>query len=274
MNKFGFNINLKMSPGHIEMLGEEMLGSGLYEAVEVTYYGHMEHTNVTGYNQAVRSIVEKYHPQVTVHIPAYNLTEENHTLREAISREIESCLDYTLSLGGREMIMHAGYHIVGLHVPNLWGDKDAVNARQRQWNLSVEIMQKACDMAAERNMMIYTENLSTREITVTCTDLKKYLRDVDRENLKIVFDIGHSFYTGNDIPKEVEIAGNDLRHLHLHDNMGNGDQHLCLGDGGIEYGPFFDMLKKVGYPGLYMMELGYCTPENLKRSRELIQSLV
>lgn len=274
MNKFGFNINLKMTPEHIKLLGETMLGTGLYEAIEVTYYENMEHVDTKPYNSAVKEIAEAWHPQVTVHIPAFNPTEESSTIRAAILHEAESCLDYTKSLGGREMIMHSGYLHMGHHVPAQAGGKESMPADKKVWNLSVEMMKRVCDLAAERGMTVYTENLSKRELTVTCADLNRYLCDVGRDNLGIVFDIGHSFYTGNEIPKEVRTAGKNLKHLHLHDNGGRTDEHLSLGEGKIDYDSFCRALKDVEYKGLYMMELGYCTPENLKSSREIIRKLV
>lgn len=273
MYTFGFNINLKMTPEHIRMLGETMLGTRLYEAIEVTYYEHMENVDVRPYNQAVKKMVETYHPQVTVHLPAFNLAEESHTIRKAILKEIEHCLDYTSELGGSAIIIHSGYIDTGLHVPVLRTLSGGNGQVKKSWALSVEMMQKACGLAEERGMMIYTENLSKRELTVTCTDLRQYLLDVGRDNLKIVFDIGHSYYTGNDIPREVRTAGKSLCHLHLHDNFGERDEHLSIGEGKIDYQGFCKALDEVGYRGIYMMELGECSVENLKRSREIISSM-
>lgn len=273
MYTFGFNINLKMTPEHICMLGKTMLGTSLYEAIEPTYYEHMEHVDVRPYNQALKEIVETYQPQVTVHLPAFNLAEESRTIRAAILKEIEHCLDYTSELGGKAIIIHSGYMDTGLHVPVPRSFSGGNAQGEKSWILSVEMMQKACDLAEERGMEIYTENLSKRELTVTCADLKRYLLDVGRDNLKVVFDIGHSYYTGNDIPDEVRALGKSLCHLHLHDNFGERDEHLTLGEGRIDYRGFCKALEEVGYVGIYMMELGECSVENLKKSREIITAM-
>ncbi|MDD3339313.1 MAG: sugar phosphate isomerase/epimerase, partial [Lachnospiraceae bacterium] len=91
--------------------------------------------------------------------------------------------------------------------------------------------------------------------------------------LKIVFDVGHGNYLGKDPYTEVMHAGKELKHLHIHDNHGIGpegpkDEHLPVGEGNIDYDGFAKGLLEVGYEGLYMMELHYCTEENLEQCRQ------
>ena len=66
MSTFGFNINLKNTPQEILELGDRCLADGSYGAIEVTYYEDMQDVDTFYYNQAIRAIVEKYHPQDVV----------------------------------------------------------------------------------------------------------------------------------------------------------------------------------------------------------------
>lgn len=161
MERFGFNINLKNSPEEILELGESALKNGDFEAIEVTYYEHKEHVDTTAYNKAIKTIVEKYHPQVLVHISGFNLAEENSTLRKAILDEVKNCIDYTEYLGGKEIVIHSGDRYAGLHVPVVHEDGSRPSPEEmyeRSFELSVELMRKACDLAAEkRNDLIYGE---------------------------------------------------------------------------------------------------------------------
>ncbi len=279
--KFGFNINLKMTPEDIRKLGDTVLKQGLYEAIEVTYYENMEHVDTTEYNEAIMEIISKYNPQVLVHISAFNLAEENSTLRNAIMKEIQNCIAYTKKLGGKEIIIHSGFIGYGLHVPivrpdgGIITDKDVM---KKGWDLSVEMMRKACDWAKDENMTLYTENLNGSQLTVTSQELLAYLKDVGRDNLKLVFDVGHCYHMGKNVYSEVVEAGNFLGHLHIHDNhgqkkKGHQDEHLPLGEGTLEVLEFVKGLKQVNYNGLYMMEISLCTEENLVSSRNLLKEI-
>lgn len=280
MKKYGFNINFKMTPQEIRELGKAYLGSGQYEAIEVTYYENMMNTDTTEYNQAISEIIQLYHPQVLVHISAFNLAEENSTIRKAIVEEIKNCINYTVHLGGREVVIHSGSKDAALHVP-IVHEKGARSTQeenyQKAWGLSVEMMREACDLAKEQGVQLYTENLNGDQITVTSEVLRKYIEEIDRDNLKIVFDVGHCHHMGYDIVSEVKIAGDLLAHLHIHDNHGYKetgflDEHAPLGEGTIDFKKFTDALKEVHYDGLYMMELFYCNIENLKTCREVLES--
>lgn len=282
MERFGFNINLKMTPDDIRKVGEAVLRDGSYQAIEVTYYEHMEHVDTREYNAAVKEIADKYHPQVLVHISGFNLAEENSTLRKGILEEIKNCIVYTKWLGGKEIIIHSGDRSAGIHVPVIRPDGAPATAKdiyERAFLLSVEMMQCACDLAKAEGMILYTENLNGAQLTITTEDLKRYLTAVNRENIKLVFDVGHCYHMGEEIYSEVTAAGNLLQHLHIHDNHGprkegRQDEHLPIGEGTIDYNQFIKALTEIQYHGLYMMEFYLCTPENLQNSRKILMSIL
>lgn len=115
-------------------------------------------------------------------------------------------------------------------------------------------------------MTLYTENLNGgNQLTITMEQLLRYVKTVDRDNLKIVFDVGHCHRMVGAIYQEVVKAGDLLKHLHIHDNHGTGDEHLPVGEGTLDFEEFVRGLKAVEYSGLYMMELYQATSENLKR---------
>lgn len=271
MSRFGFNINWKNSPEQILELGERYLKTGLYQAIEVTYYENMEGIDTFAYNQAVRTLVERYHPQVLVHVSAFNLSEENAVIRNAIFSEIENCMKYTASLGGKEVIIHGGFLSSGMHVPILHEDHSRPSREEtyeKAWKLTVKMLKRVCILAKEYGMTLYTENLNQDHLTTDSRALNRLLDDVNMDNLKIVFDIGHCSQNGYNIVDDVLEAGTRLKHLHLHDNFGKDNGHLPIGDGTIDFKAFAQALKQIGYDGLYMLELFRCDEENLRYSRE------
>lgn len=282
MERFGFNINLKMSPEDILEAGETILKDGAYEAIEVTYYEHMEHVDTYDYNRAIKTIIEKYHPQVLVHISGFNLAEENSTLRGAILEEVKNCIAYTEYLGGREIIIHSGDKGAGIHVPIAHEDGSRPTSEEmyeKAFGLSVELMQKACDLAEEKGMILYTENLNGAQITVSMKEVVRYVKAVQRDNLRIVFDVGHCNHMVGEIYPEILEAGRLLQHLHIHDNHGfkkegNPDEHLPIGEGTVNFNEFVRALKEIHYQGLYMMEFYLCTNKNLQNSRRMLAEIL
>lgn len=51
----------------------------------------------------------------------------------------------------------------------------------------------------------------------------------------VCFDIGHAHVLGLDIPKEIETYASHLIGTHIHDNDGQGDQHLFPFNGSIDW---------------------------------------
>ncbi len=277
MIRYGFNISLRNTVDEIRDAGEKFLGTGLYEAIEVTYYENMEDTDVTAYNEAIMELVEKYHPWVSVHISEFNFCEENKTLREAIFSEVRNCFAYTKKLGGSHVVIHCGRKDTGIHVPPFYfygngaTEEDKFNRRLK---LSVDMMKRACALAKEYGFTIFTENLMGAQLIQDNRQLNRYLELVGYDNLKIVFDVGHSFVTKHDVVEEVHIAGKNLQHLHLHDNNGERDQHACIGEGKIDYPAFINALKEIDYPGIYMLELDQFSEENLHTCRHILSELL
>lgn len=274
MERFGFNINFKNTPEEILKLGESCLKTGLYHAIEVTYYENMQDIDTHMYNEAIRRIVKDYAPQVVVHISGFNTSEENSVLRSAILHEFQNCCKYAVELGSREIVMHCGQLKGGLHVPVVGPDGKAVpnGAYQRAWELSVQMFRICLDIAREYGITVHTENLNEDHLTVRCDTLVRFVEEVGRDNLDIVFDIGHCAHTGGNIVEDVLACGKLLKHLHLHDNCKDKDSHLPIGEGEIDYKAFCGALKEVGYEGLYMMELRHCEKENLESSREKVRA--
>ena len=63
--------------------------------------------------------------------------------------------------------------------------------------------------------------------------------DLDLHGLGLVLDIGHAYTCGT----LHDFLGHPaLTHVHLHDNSGEGDEHLALGRGGIDLMP---VLKRI-----------------------------
>jgi len=101
----------------------------------------------------------------------------------------------------------------------------------------------------------------------------KYI--VDRtKDLGVCFDVGHAFARGG--MKEIEmffkLLGNRIEHVHMHDNHGNFDEHLQIGEGKINYPHVVKMLKKIGYDKTITFEI-FTNENGAVKSRDKIKTM-
>ena len=79
-------------------------------------------------------------------------------------------------------------------------------------------------------------------------ELQQVISDTD---LSVCFDVGHANTTGQ-IDEMIETFGDRIVNVHIHDNNGERDQHLTIGDGNIDYVDVFSKLSS--YQGNFVIE--------------------
>lgn len=77
---------------------------------------------------------------------------------------------------------------------------------------------------------------------------------VGAKDLGVCLDTGHAAVFDLDVASAVRRCGSRLRTLHVHDNMGDKDAHLNVGDGKIDWDAFGHALRDVGYSGVISLE--------------------
>ncbi len=280
MNNFGLNLSMRDVPETILEVGEKCLATGLFKAIEVTYSDNLAGVDSSDYNEAIRTLVKKYSPQVLVHIMGFNTSEECISLRSAIIHEFINCCRYVKSLGGNEIIMHSGYVGFGSHSP-IEIPQSAHPSREMQYSrafdLSVSMFKICSNIAKEYGVHIYTENLNNETITENAEQLVKFVEAIDADNVSIIYDVGHAYRCGLDIEESIKTCGKLLQHTHIHDNFGEGDNHLAVGEANIDFNVFYKALRDIDYKGLYLFEVFPSNAENfnisLERSKKCLDSM-
>lgn len=90
--------------------------------------------------------------------------------------------------------------------------------------------------------------------------LSELFQSVASPNLGAVFDPSHLYLYDNDIPWAIRQLGAKVRHVHIKDvvgRLGSFPQSFVFplpGEGQIEWGPFMQALKDVGYRGFFTIE--------------------
>jgi sugar phosphate isomerase/epimerase len=71
----------------------------------------------------------------------------------------------------------------------------------------------------------------------------------------ICLDVGHAHLMGGALDA-VETVGGHLITTHIHDNAGRQDDHLVPFEGTIDWSALVMAMEKVGYDGVWMLEIG------------------
>lgn len=188
----------------------------------------------------------------TVHAPFFDLSPGamEPMVRQITLQRLTQALQAAGHLGAHLMVVHPGYD--RWRYPNLamaWADHAAVTFAP----LVAMAEQLDCRLALEN---IYEEKTET---------LTALVDRIDSPWFGHCFDIGHWRLFGR-LPQEQWLANiaPRLLHLHLHDNHGQNDDHLPVGEGAIDFAPLFRALA--GMPAAPSITLEAHNPDELQRS--------
>ncbi len=172
------------------------------------------------------------------HISVHTRPEHWQWDPHGLSDEVEFCS----MIGASALILHP--NSLGLDGPSPRPDFPGIKRLAAQ--------------ARARGVQLVLEN--TRD-TMWALDLAldEIGDDPQKTNLGICIDVGHA-YISQDAGREpirnyLERYKGQLVHLHLHDNFGDADEHLPLGDGSIDWQDLADTLKAIDYRGPAVLEL-------------------
>ncbi len=170
---------------------------------------------------------------VTVHAPFMDLNPgaQDPLIRRATELRFGQTLEAARLLNARLAVFHPGF------------DKWRYGLQDRLWlepNLS--FWPPLLEQAAEAGCRVALENIFEAEPST----LTALFDQVDSPWLGHCFDVGHWRLFGQVSLEEWFAAlGSRMIHLHLHDNCGDRDAHLPVGEGDIDFSRLFQLIKRV-----------------------------
>ena len=164
----------------------------------------------------------------------------NPRMREATMMELMTELECAADMDIDTVTIHPG--IVCLSVP---GTRERSIAAARE---SCRLLDRAAHEYGVASVCI--ENMPDFPIMlgITASELAEI---IDGTDLRVTFDIGHA-NTAGQIESMVETFGDRIANIHIHDNHGQKDEHLTIGDGDIDFRRVVGMLPN--YDGRYIIE--------------------
>lgn len=122
------------------------------------------------------------------------------------------------------------------------------------WKRSITHMKIIADYANQKGIEIVVEPLQPHEsrIVNTLVKMKKYLADVNKQNLFVAIDIGAIARANESLEEWFHEFGNKVKHIHFVD--GNPTGHLPIGKGKRNIEEDLNVIKAANYQGLLSFE--------------------
>ena len=133
------------------------------------------------------------------------------------------------------------------------GADDQPAALERYRHSTAEL----ADAAAELGIKLAIEHFPGTALP-TAHDTLAFIRQVNHDNLYLLYDSGHIQMSGEDPQAVIANAGDRLGYMHFDDNDGLNDLHWSLLDGVMTEASLvatFQALYEVGYGGAVSLEL-------------------
>lgn len=126
-------------------------------------------------------------------------------------------------------------------------DKSSIKNDKRKYSVSVEMLKLFCEQAKKYNIEICLEtDLEPR-------DFLRFIEQIGFNNLSINYDTGNSVSLGYDFKEEFSIYSEYVTNIHLKDRILGGGS-VYLGKGNMNFEAFFDLLKKMKYKNMFIMQ--------------------
>ncbi len=155
---------------------------------------------------------------IYLHSPTVDLNPAsiNEGIRDETLRQLKETVDMAAGIGAPYVTTHPG--IVHKPIPRIW-EMCLENAAQ--------VLGEAADYAKKNNVVLSIENMPFKK-TYLCTSAGELDGFRTRCGCGVTIDVGHAI-TCPDPRSFLRLPG--ISYLHVNDNQGDKDAHLCPGDG-------------------------------------------
>ncbi len=173
---------------------------------------------------------------VTIHAPFMDLApgSPDPKIRAITLQRLQQVVRLIPLFKPRSVVCHTGYD-----ERRYWPMKDL-------WlKNSLEIWHPVAEAIKAEGSVLVLENV----YDPTPQDMLELLNPLKHYGVGFCLDTGHqSVFSTAPLDEWLTILGTHLRQLHLHDNFGEQDEHLALGNGRIDFPRLFSYLKALASP--------------------------
>lgn len=186
--------------------------------------------------------VESFNLKYSMHAPFMdvNIASLNRKSRKNSIEQIKQTIDIANKINAECVVIHPGL------VPFL-----AKGFEKVVYTLTNESIKELGDYGQDLGVMVTIENMPSFEAMMyqKLEDLNETLSSLD---MFMTLDVGHANQAGY---SANQMYYDCIKHLHVHDNFGDDDTHLALGEGSIDLKSIINDFEDKNYDGIYIIEV-------------------
>jgi sugar phosphate isomerase/epimerase len=220
----------------------------------------------------IRSGVRQNGMRLAIHARHRGISFGAHdpTLRQRFVEELQATVRFAAALGGDVVVAHVGEIVPPVGAPSM----PEADLRRQAFAYALDSFARCAPVAADCGVRICVENVQLRpnEVITSFADHLRLVDSIGQPAVVCALDTGHANVNGGIHPC-IQAFGPRLRHIHLHDNHGEKDEHLEVGKGTIRFAEFSSFLQN--FPDVISLETRSPTDPRgtVLRSREDIEKL-
>lgn len=208
--------------------------------------------NISGYRRRLRAMGAE---SLTVHGPFLDLNPMtfDSQVRQITMTRYAQAYEAAAELGAEKIVYHTCFH-PDIYLLTGWAQRTAEFYREFLEN--------------RKEVKVVLENVFDRE----WEPILEAVCQIDSPDLGICLDIGHAHcYSSKSVEDWTKGMKEYLSHVHIHDNFGDQDAHLALGQGNIPVEKILTPLLGSSRPLTFTIECG--TKEAVLKSWEIFRNL-
>jgi len=208
--------------------------------------------------ESVKSIAKANQLSLAVHfcMVSNNLADLNVGHLHESMNQLKETIRLCRRIGGQVVVIHPGIypHLVTHEESYLNPKYTPAALKQAAIERFKKSLSEAALFAASHDVVIGLENSSNGAdcIHSTIEDLVEWVDDINNDALQISLDIGHAHHEGG-VTNVINLLDGRIKHLHLYDTNGSGEDHKELGAGVVDWNAIAPFLKS--FPGMLTLEV-------------------
>ncbi|WP_458456155.1 sugar phosphate isomerase/epimerase family protein [Methanobrevibacter sp.] len=203
-------------------------------------------------------LLESFNLKYSVHSPFMdvNIAALQDKSRLNSLKQIKDSIDLANRIDAEAVVVHPG--LASFLAKKYYLDK--------VYDFSNESIKELGEYGKDLGVLTTIENMPTFDAMIyhNIEDLHELLTSLD---MSMTLDIGHAMHAGYS-PDAMYF--DSIKHIHIHDNFGDDDSHLALGEGSIDLNHIVNTLESKNYDGIYIIEVN--DYDSIKKSYEYIKN--
>jgi sugar phosphate isomerase/epimerase len=208
----------------------------------------------------LRNIGKSYGLKYSVHAPFadINIASPSKSMLKAMLKRLKKSIAYASDLEAYMWVFHPGLKTgVSMFYPGM------------DWHQNLKTTCLLLKIAGDYGVKIAVENMPEPHpfLMKSVEDFTKFYEEIN-EDIGLVFDVGHANLNGQ-VERFLTVFKDKIVHMHVHDNDGTGDQHSGIGFGTIDWKNVADVLRRMSYDKIVIIE----SVEHIVESKQRLQQL-